>query len=189
MKRFAILAFLITSVAFSQQTLIKKDGSKVIFEDLYVNAAKKKLQFKANGKEEKISFSELDSAVIGKKVLKRFDIGKKHEVYYVLAKSNARTLGISSTKRVQERGGFSNVITLYEAVVIENGKIVQKLNFNARKTESETRKRYDFIRLVREQFKDCAPLQAKMELFDADEDQDKTTLLNWLDNPERVDCK
>lgn len=187
MRKMWLFGLLISSVTFGQ-TLVRKGGGSVLANELHVDLSRKQVHFKSNGKEEAIGFSELDSAVVGNKTLKRFDIGKKPKVYYVLASSGGKTLGIISTKRVQERGGFSTTITQYEAVVIQNGTILKKLKFNHRNTKAETQKRYDFISMIRQDFKDCAPLQAKMELFDHEEDTLKVTFLNWLDNPERISC-
>lgn len=188
MKKLFFIALTITSTAFGQQVIVKKDGSKLVAADVNIRSSKRQIEFKANGKEDKISFSDLDSAVIDKKVLKRFDIEKRSRLYYVLASSKGKTLGVISSKRNRDRGGFSSVVTLYEVVVIENGKVLQELKFTQSKTQEEVQKRKEFYDIANRYFGDCDGFIKRLMLFDNGTDADNLILLNYLDNPEKANC-
>lgn len=187
MKRLVFIALAASSFAFGQQTLVKKDGSKISVGDVYVHTSKKQIEFKSNGKEGKVKFADLDSAIIDNKVFKSFEIGKKARLYYVLTSSKGKILGITSSKRARDRGGFSSVVTLYETVVIENGKLLQELKFTESKTEEEVKKRREFFDMANRHFGDCQAFIQRLSLF-AD-DSEHLILLNLLNNPEKVSCK
>ncbi|RZJ71937.1 hypothetical protein [Flavobacterium sp.] len=189
MKSLVITAFFICGCAFSQTTVFLKGGEKLVASDFLVKPASKKVEFRANGRDHLVKFADFDSATTDKKVLKKFAIGKKARLFYVLAQSKNRTLGVSSTKRVQERGGFSGVVTRYEVAVIEDGKILKELSFTESKTKSEIEKRGQFFEIVNQYFQDCTDFKNKVDLFRSSQDDTNSIVLNILDNPEKTSCK
>ncbi|MBD3583755.1 hypothetical protein [Flavobacterium selenitireducens] len=189
MKLLLSIALLSCSIAVGQQTIFKKDGSKMAVADLNVVTPKKQITFKANGKEGLVKFADVDSVVIDRKVLKRFDIGKKSKLYYILAKAGNRTLGVISSKRNRDRGGFSSVVTLYDVVVIENGKVLKQIGFTESKTEAEANRREEFFKLISDFFPECTPLRNKVDLFRSENDPTNIMFLKILDEPEKIDCK
>lgn len=188
MKFLLSIALLSSSMAIAQQTIYKKDGSKMAVADVDVLTSKKKIAFKANGKESTIKFADVDSIAIDRKILKRFDIGKKSKLYYVLAKDGNRSLGVNSSKRNRDRGGFSSVVTLYDVAVIENGKILKQLSFTESKTEAEAKRREEFFKLISDFFPECTPLHNKVDLFRSENDPTNIMILKILDDPEKIKC-
>ena len=189
MKILISIALLSCSITFGQQTLFKKDGTKLAVADVSVLTSKKQIGYKANGKEGMVRFSDVDSVQFERRTLKRFDVGNKHKLYYVLASSGSRTLGVISSKRNRERGGFSSVVTLYDVVVIENGKLLKEIGFTESRTESESKRREEFFKLISEYFENCTPLRNKVDLFRSENDPTNILFLKILDDPERIDCK
>jgi len=172
-----------------QQTVFKNDGSKMAVADVNVVASKKRVEFKTNGKIGFVKFADVDSVVTDRKVLRRFTIGKKPKLYYVLAQEKDRVLGVISSKRNRDRGGFSSVVTLYEVVVIENGKILKQISFTESRTESEGNRRGEFFALISDFFPECTPLRNKVDLFRSENDPTNMMFLKILDEPEKINCK
>lgn len=189
MKLLLSLALLSGSIGLAQHTVYKSGGTKIDAGQIDVNVSGKRVNFKANGKEASLKFAEIDSISVGGKVLKRFDIGKKTKLYYVLATQGNRVLGVYSTKRNRDRGGFATVVTLYDVVVIENGKILKQINFTESRTESEAERREAFFGVVSDFFADCTPLRNKVDLFRSENDPTNIMFLKILNDPDRIFCK
>ncbi|RZJ67943.1 MAG: hypothetical protein EOO50_03720 [Flavobacterium sp.] len=187
MKKGLWFALLVCSNMFAQQYLVKKGGTKIDMHSFHVNESKKRVEYKANSQNSAILFNDVDSLVVDKKVLKRFDIGKKQRLLYVIASSKGKTLATSNKMVSRYVGGFESVVKQYEIVLIENGKATETLKFTARESDAEDRAKV--FKIASTHFMDCNSFMERLALLGDQEDKSNLILLNYLDNPERLYCK
>lgn len=195
MKKLLLLIGLISINAFAQNTIETKSGTKVIpiENSIHVDANGKKIYYKLPdvAKEQKLKFSDLNTANFGDYRFKSFAINKKSKAYYVLAEDKGKTLGTIKTSKVISRGGFESVLDFYELVVLDaNANLLASISFSANNSDKNSKERAGVNAFIQTHFHDCPKLLEKAKLFESNSsDTNNRMIMTFLDIPIFVNCQ
>jgi hypothetical protein len=188
MKYQIIILLCFCHIALAQNIIRKKDKSTISMDSITLHQATNEVVYFVNGKENLLPYAQLDSAVIGGKVLKRFDFKKKIRIFYVITSAQGKTFGVVRKKMKRSIGGFESYVKQYEVVVIDKDQIVDSVKFTPSKTDSETKKRSQFFDLAAKYFSSCGEVTNRMSIYNTGT-TDISALLDYLDDPVYLKCK
>ena len=195
MKKLLLIISLISIQAFAQNVIETKTGTKInpVENSIHVDANGKKIYYKLPDvvKEQKIKFSDLNTANFGDYRFKSFVINKKSKAYYILAEDKGKTMATIKTSKVISRGGFESVLDFYELVVLdENANLLASISFSANNSEKNIKERAGVNAFIQTHFPDCSKLLEKAKLFESNSsDTNNRMIMPFLDVPVFVNCQ
>lgn len=195
MKKLLLLIGLISINAFAQNAIETKSGTKInpVENSIHVDANGKKIYYKLPdvAKEQKLKFSDLNTANFGDYRFKSFTINKKSKAYYVLAEDKGKTLATIKTSKVISRGGFESVLDFYELVVLDaNANLLASVSFSANNSDKNSKERAGVNNFIQTHFPDCSKLLEKAKLFESNaSDTNNRMIMTFLDVPIFINCQ
>jgi len=195
MKKFLLLIGLFSINAFAQNVIETKSGTKInpLENSIHIDANGKKIYYKLPDvvKEQKLKFSDLNTANFGDYRFKSFVIDKKSKAYYVLAEDKGKTLATIKTSKVISRGGFESILDFYELVVLDaNSNLLASLSFSANNSDKNITERAGVNAFIEQYFPDCPKLLEKAKLFESNaSDTTNRMIMTFLDIPIFIYCQ
>lgn len=181
--------------AFAQNVIETKSGTKInpVENSIHVDANGKKIYYKLPDvvKEQKLKFSDLNTANFGDYRFKSFVINKKSKAYYILAEDKGKTFATIKTSKVISRGGFESVLDFYELAVLDsNSNLLTSVSFSANNSDKNIKERAGVSALIQAHFPDCLKLLEKAKLFESNSsDENHRMIMTFLDVPTFINCQ
>jgi hypothetical protein len=157
------------SLCAAQDSIFRVDGTRsaIIGESVKLDLRHNRLTYiiKGGTETQKLSLKNLNKVSYRGKRFQMLKVGSKLKGYFVLAEHDGITLATLTKDIVTNTGGFNTPYIYHEVLILNGGKIVERVSFTENNDDKNIKKRVKAKQLIALYFGDCIEVSERLAYF------------------------